>query len=874
MSVLAFICASTGVSAQPCSLEGTARLSDSKDHGGIAVQLLDSAAVSILDFKTTNERGEFRFQALAGPHRIYISQFGYQDTMIALVCQETALDLGAIVLFPLSIELGEISVVDKAALMRKSGDTTIFNIQLLEKGDEQSVTDIIARVPGFSIEDGYIYYQNKPVKDVLVEGKQIATVKDAVFTDGMLYESIADLRIIENYYPGVRAFADSTNSQLALDIKLKPSYKGKWQGTASGAAGYKSVYEAMGNALKANEGNAFSLNVKAVNTNASLQEDAFSEMIRAAENDMLFQNRFMVVRQDNPHEQALLPQGHFNRQENRQLSGAADLTISKNIRSRTKAAIPLTSAQQISSYERIFRSNGLLQSAEKSSRIHYSNAYLHQYLDLSFGQRSSLLLEFPVALNRQRVNRFETGSLGDAAYENSSSRLIQRAFLKPLYKYFHTFRNGAALSVFGEQAYERHESSASSISQDSIAGLSRYDPERMAFFGGQEQSYKRGGWSHQAQLRKQIGPLLFQAHAAYTNGREQLSLPLDSLRSFPFAGEDELRYRSRSAGIRLMYDRKKWRLASKMVLAGYQLSNELDVHEENAWLPSFLAMYRLGRRWRISASYSISRLVPTLAQTTALYRLQDQTQIQTGGGGLGALSIREVYSLSLFKEFSTSLNALQFNARLSYIPAMQEVQPTYEFRDFYQLASFGLIGKEPEWMAVFWIAKHAAHWSASLNGRFSVFGINEPSQGRQVYDEMLTLQPRLKYTAKNVAVLADAMLRYSQRQTGASRLANLYLLPRLSVKLERGHFHHQAGCQLQYNSANGGTRAYARFDYELTRKKWNKQFEYTLKCIDVFNLAATELSTTDITARYFQTSVFDTFPGQIMLGIKWYAGSR
>lgn len=860
--------------AQGCWVQGAARLSDSEQHSGISVQLLSPDAAKVLGFRTTDAQGHFALSAPEGESRLYMAQIGYQDTMLIINCRSDTLSLGPLTLAPLSFDLAEISVVDKAALLRKSGDTTIFNIQLLETGREQSVTDIIERVPGFFIDNGYIYYQNKKVGDVLVEGRQIATGKDADFTDGISYQSIQSLRLIENYFPGSVNFSpDSTSQQLALDIRLKEEYTSQWQGTLSLAAGYEAFYEAAGNALTASIKSAFSLNLDAANTRHELYSNNIEQAIRDAQHDQLFQNPFIFVQQRGAYSQSVAWGHQFNQRNSYRLHGAADVSLHDRANYRAKLELPFTAGRQSYRLERQFRSEVPAQFGEEANAFASSAAFLDQVFRASLKNGMRFELELPVTVQLQAADTEEYMTLGTTSTANAQNASADALALQPIYKFAHTFPNDIRLTVAGKYEHEQNHYKTAVSSNDSIAGITAYQPEQMAFAGTQNQGYAASRLNHQIRARKQLDKLLLEAHFAANRNRERRSNQTGNKGMRPFSGESRLRYQNALAGIRLRYDLGKWRLSANLMAARYQLSNAHETQKNSLLSPGFFALYRIGNGWNVSARYALNSELPRLEHTNALHRFRDATSFLSGMTPLGTAALRESFNLGVFKDYSIALNSLQFNLNLTYVPAMQDFQPVNSFQGLYQLSTFQLVDKQQEWLASLWCGMSAEQWTARLTLNSATSSVR--LQGQLVYDRMLQLRPSFKFTGMpGWSVHADAIIRYTQRRSGQSLVENTLLNPRLSLRFEHHLFRHQLRYQLQHNRTQGAANNYHRLDYELSRKQWKERFEYFFKGIDLLNLTGATIGATEVTPAYFQTSEFDAFPGHILIGLKWYWGSQ
>jgi hypothetical protein len=308
-----------------------------------------------------------------------------------------------------------------------------------------------------------------------------------------------------------------------------------------------------------------------------------------------------------------------------------------------------------------------------------------------------------------------------------------------------------------------------------------------------------------------------------------------------------------------------------MIAARYQLSNESEALRNSLFSPGFFAMYQMENDWNISVRYTLSSELPQLEHTNHLYRFRDPTSFLSGQPPLGTAVLRESFNLGIFKDYKIALNSLQFNANLTYVPSMQDFQPVNDFQGLYQLSAFELVDKQSEWLASLLCAMSTERWSARITARGAASSVR--LQEQLVYDRMLQLHPSFKFTGMSrLSIHADAIIRYTQRYSGESRVENTLLNPRLSLRFEHQLFRHQLRCQLQHNRARDLVNNYYRLDYELSRKKWKKNFEYFIKGIDLLNLTGSTIGFTEITPAYFQTSEFNGFPGQILIGIKWYVG--
>ncbi|HMP30960.1 MAG TPA: hypothetical protein PKD85_15240, partial [Saprospiraceae bacterium] len=254
--------------SQKSTINGSASLSDGSDKEGIIIQLLDKSGVMIQAFRTTDSFGKFTIDDVKyGNYVISYNQFGYRDSTFGITTKQKLVTLPLITLFPLSITTDEVSIIDKAILFKKSGDTTIFNLKNFETGSEQSVTDIIQKIHGFEIKGSKITHNGKAMDAILIDGVDVSDFNHIALTDAVHYKSIEDVRLIENYNKSRNVFGDSTQNSVALDIKIKQKYKGRSQYTFEAKGGFKNYWGINGTLIKSNKKSALNISANTDNLN-------------------------------------------------------------------------------------------------------------------------------------------------------------------------------------------------------------------------------------------------------------------------------------------------------------------------------------------------------------------------------------------------------------------------------------------------------------------------------------------------------------------------------------------------------------------------------------------------------------------------------
>ena len=153
--------------SQSCDIEAYISYAGGEPCDYCPVQLTKLDCITLLDFNYADSLGYIQFHIDTDEQEILLraSQFGYRDSIVLLSCSIPHPTELNIVLHPLSLDLDEVTIIDKIALLNKNGDTTTFNLKALESGFEISTFDIVQRFPGIEISGNKLNYHGEPLED-------------------------------------------------------------------------------------------------------------------------------------------------------------------------------------------------------------------------------------------------------------------------------------------------------------------------------------------------------------------------------------------------------------------------------------------------------------------------------------------------------------------------------------------------------------------------------------------------------------------------------------------------------------------------------------------------------------------------------------
>lgn len=146
--------------------------------------------------------------------------------------------------FPLTVRLEpgttllkEVTV--KADRIREQGDTITYNVGSFAQQQDQSIGDVLKRMPGINVESsGKIQYQGEDINKFYIEGSDLLGGKYGIATNGISHEDVGAVEVMENHQPMQVLSGFSFSDKAAINLKLKNKAKATWTFHGDAGGGY------------------------------------------------------------------------------------------------------------------------------------------------------------------------------------------------------------------------------------------------------------------------------------------------------------------------------------------------------------------------------------------------------------------------------------------------------------------------------------------------------------------------------------------------------------------------------------------------------------------------------------------------------------
>ena len=216
----------------------TGRVVQASDQSPIpgANVLLKDAGGKLVAYGVSDADGRFSIMLPSTSENLSInaSMLGYKSYSAPLVLD------GKPVIIKLeegAFQLQEVTV--KADRIRESGDTITYNVGSFAQKQDRTIGDVLKRMPGIDVAgNGKIQYQGIDINKFYIEGNDLLGGKYGIATNGIAYDDIGAVEVMENHQPMQVLRGLSFSDQAAINLKMKNRAKATLLAHGTLAGGY------------------------------------------------------------------------------------------------------------------------------------------------------------------------------------------------------------------------------------------------------------------------------------------------------------------------------------------------------------------------------------------------------------------------------------------------------------------------------------------------------------------------------------------------------------------------------------------------------------------------------------------------------------
>lgn len=175
------------------------------------------------------------------------------------------------------VELKEVVVRSKK--IYSQGDTINYNVGSFLSQTDQSIADVLKKMPGISVSDaGQISYQGKPIKNLYIEGLDLMKGHYGIATNNIDPNNIATVQVLENHQDIKALKGLRPEEQASINLRLKEGVKGVFNliTTLGGGYGDEGLWNNSAIATYFRRYSQFLATYKGNNTGEDLSQELYS----------------------------------------------------------------------------------------------------------------------------------------------------------------------------------------------------------------------------------------------------------------------------------------------------------------------------------------------------------------------------------------------------------------------------------------------------------------------------------------------------------------------------------------------------------------------------------------------------------------------
>lgn len=179
----------------------------------------------MLAYQYTNKKGVFDFLILSKEDSLFIkaSSLNYNEKILPLKKNTKNI-------FYLTFKIEVLNeIVINSNIQNK--DTLDLNIKKYGIKENESIEKTLKKIPGISIDkDGKIKYWNTEIEKILIDGDDLANDQYTFISKNLRTAVIEDIQVLKNFEENTVLKKNQKSDKIALNLKIKDSFKNIWFG--------------------------------------------------------------------------------------------------------------------------------------------------------------------------------------------------------------------------------------------------------------------------------------------------------------------------------------------------------------------------------------------------------------------------------------------------------------------------------------------------------------------------------------------------------------------------------------------------------------------------------------------------------------------
>ncbi|MBV7441550.1 TonB-dependent receptor [Weeksellaceae bacterium TAE3-ERU29] len=219
LSLILFI--KLGFSQEICTYKGMILSADLPVYDA-SVTAFDEKNKSV-GYVFSDNQGEFELKMPCGKkYELEIEHVNYKSKVVKVNLDKSKRE--KITLEQDAVNLKEIVAKGRIPIQIK-GDTIEYDAKSFQTGNEETLEDILKKLPGLTVEKGKVYYQGKEMKSIKVEGREIFGGNQKLLTKNLPSDAVDKVQLNKKFKSNPFANSLQQDEEFELNIVLEEDKK-------------------------------------------------------------------------------------------------------------------------------------------------------------------------------------------------------------------------------------------------------------------------------------------------------------------------------------------------------------------------------------------------------------------------------------------------------------------------------------------------------------------------------------------------------------------------------------------------------------------------------------------------------------------------
>jgi hypothetical protein len=236
-------------------------LKDDKDEPIVSASIiLKDSTGKVISYTYSNSFGSFNLSTnKKGKFILTANSMGFEIKSIDILIEDKDIQD---VIFTLTTKMNELEevIVTSARPITIEGDKVIYDVKSFLQGNEQTVEDLLKKIPGLNIDaNGTIKVGNQEIEKVMIDGDDMFEKGYKILTKNMPVNPLDKVELLQNYSNNKHLKGIENSDKVALNLTLKEDAKRVWFGNILAGYGLSSEnrYEAKINLMNFGKKNKY-----------------------------------------------------------------------------------------------------------------------------------------------------------------------------------------------------------------------------------------------------------------------------------------------------------------------------------------------------------------------------------------------------------------------------------------------------------------------------------------------------------------------------------------------------------------------------------------------------------------------------------------